>query len=307
MARKGDPLNEQARGTAEMTAAMAISGTIGWFVVISGRPVLDVVFWRCLFGAAVLLGACAYLGLLRGHLTRRVLGLGVLGGVAIVLNWALLFAAYSRASIAIATTVYNTQPFMLVALGRVFLGERVAAVKLAWLALAFGGLALIVRIGANGITLSSEYFVGIVMALGAAAMWAVAALLTKRLSGAPPHLIALIHVCVGIVMLGPFADLAHPPLGFRSLGTLAVIGIVHTGLVYVLMYDAIHRLPTHIQGSLSFIYPVVAIAVDVMAFGRRLQTMQVLGVLAILIAVMGMNGWSALRASRARARSASAA
>ena len=37
-------MNGQARGTAEMAAAMTIAGTIGWFVVVSGRPVLDIVF-----------------------------------------------------------------------------------------------------------------------------------------------------------------------------------------------------------------------------------------------------------------------
>ena len=36
-------------GTMEMSAAMLISGTIGWFVVVSGQTVFNVVFWRCLF------------------------------------------------------------------------------------------------------------------------------------------------------------------------------------------------------------------------------------------------------------------
>jgi hypothetical protein len=56
----------KVRGTVEMTAAMMISGTIGWFVVISGQPVMDVVFWRCVFGAITLLIVCAARGLLRG-------------------------------------------------------------------------------------------------------------------------------------------------------------------------------------------------------------------------------------------------
>ena len=46
-------------GSIEMTAAMLISGTIGWFVLMSGQPVIDVVFWRCLFGALTLLAICA--------------------------------------------------------------------------------------------------------------------------------------------------------------------------------------------------------------------------------------------------------
>ena len=36
---------------------------------------------------------------------------------------------------------------------------------------------------------------------------------------------------------------------------LVTLGVVHTGLVYILMYGAIQKLPTHLQGSLSFIYP----------------------------------------------------
>jgi TctA family transporter len=43
--------NSLRRGSLEMVAAMLISGTIGWFVLVSGQPVLDVVFWRCVFGA----------------------------------------------------------------------------------------------------------------------------------------------------------------------------------------------------------------------------------------------------------------
>ncbi|MFO6384524.1 EamA family transporter, partial [Pseudomonas aeruginosa] len=54
-----DPIR---RGTLEMTSAMLICGTIGWLVLLSGQPVLDVVFWRCVFGFATLLVACAALG-----------------------------------------------------------------------------------------------------------------------------------------------------------------------------------------------------------------------------------------------------
>ncbi|HGY5758324.1 TPA: EamA family transporter, partial [Serratia marcescens] len=46
---------EIKRGSLEMTAAMLISGSIGWFVLMSGQPVVNVVFWRCAVGALVLL------------------------------------------------------------------------------------------------------------------------------------------------------------------------------------------------------------------------------------------------------------
>ncbi|SFU20420.1 DMT family transporter [Mesorhizobium sp. YR577] len=289
-------MDEKMRGTVEMTAAMAILGTIGWFVVMSGQPVLDVVFWRCAFGAATLLIVCAALGLLRGRLTLRVVGIAALGGAAIVINWLLLFSSFSRASISIATAVYNTQPFMLVGFGALFFSERVTLTKLAWLGIAFAGMLLIIQTKPDAGYAGTDYFIGIVMALGAAFFWAVAAIITKKLAGTPPHLIALIQVCVGIVMLAPFANLSVLPTDTWSWSMLVTLGVVHTGLMYILMYGAIQKLPTYLQGSLSFIYPVVAILVDVIAFGHRLHPLQIVGAAAILIAAAGMNlGWSLWR------------
>lgn len=282
------------RGSMEMTAAMLISGTIGWFVLVSGQPVLDVVFWRCVFGAATLLLICAGFGFLRpGILTRTTFLLAILSGVAIVGNWVLLFASYSRASIAIGTAVYNVQPFMLVGLAALFLGEKISAQKLFWLSISFAGMLAIVSAHGEQGADSGDYLLGITLALGAALLYAFAALLIKRLTGTPPHLIALIQVCTGVLLLAPwanFAALAQQPSAWASLLTL---GIVHTGVMYVLLYGAIQKLPTALTGALSFIYPIAAIFVDWFAFGHRLELLQWVGVVAILLAAAGMQqGWS---------------
>src|SRR5690349_3975138 len=119
-------LTSQQQGALEMTGAMVISGTVGLFVFESGQEPFTVVFFRCLFGTLALAVYCAARGLLhRRLLTPRVLLLSALGGAAIVFNWVLLFASFHHASISIATTVYNTQPFMLIGLGVLFLGERI--------------------------------------------------------------------------------------------------------------------------------------------------------------------------------------
>jgi len=69
--------------------------------------------------------------------------------------------------------------------------------------------------------------------------------------------------------------------------------------MYVLMYGAVQKLPTHLQGSLSFIYPVVAILVDLIAFGYRPDTAQIIGAVAIVIAATGMNlGWQFWRSGK---------
>jgi drug/metabolite transporter (DMT)-like permease len=281
-------MDEKTRGIAEMTLAMTISGTIGWFVIMAGRPVLDVVFWRCVFGAVALFAICAGLGLFRRRMTWRQFGLAVLGGIAIVLNWLLLFGAYAHASISVATALYNTQPFMLLVFGAVMFSERITATKMGWLLLAFGGLLLITLHKPDADYMSgANYMLGIAMALSAALGWAVAAVTTKKLTGVPPQLIALIHVCTGAVMLLPFAELGDQPSDAPTWSTLVTIGFLHTGLMYALMYSAVQRLPTDLQGALSFIYPAVAILVDVIALKHQLHLTQIAGVVAILVAASG--------------------
>lgn len=287
------------KGSIEMTAAMIISGTIGWFVLMSGQPVLSVVFWRCAIGAVTLLAVCAALGLLRPDvISRKAFGLAVIGGIAIVLNWVLLFAAYSRASIAIATTVYNVQPFMLVGLGALIFKEKLTITKLFWLGFAFAGMLLIVKAKPGGAYSGSDYMTGIALSLGAAFLYAIASIVAKRLKGMPPHLIALIQVCVGIVMLAPLADFTTLPQSTGQWASIVTIGVVHTGLMYILLYSAIQKLPTHITGSLSFIYPIAAILVDYIAFGHALQPSQLVGSAAILIAAAGTSlGWTLRRST----------
>jgi len=283
------------RGVAEMTAAMAISGTIGLFVVLSQQPLANVVFWRCAIGAATLLAICAALGLLRpGTITMRQFALAALGGVAIVSNWLFLFAAYPLASISIATAVYNTQPFMLVALGVLVVGERPGLSKLAWLLVAFVGMLAIVEGRPNAGGEAGGYLLGVAFALCAAFLYAVAAIVTKALKGVAPHLIALIQVSIGILMLAPFADFGALPQTMAGWSWLVTLGIVHTGLMYVLLYGAIQKLPTSLTGALSFIYPIVALVVDFLAFGHRLEIAQGIGVAAILLAAAGSTlGWGA--------------
>lgn len=280
--------SNQAQGAVEMASAMLISGTIGWFVITAQQPVAVVVFWRCVFGAIALVVICAVTGVLRREIvTRRQLALAAAGGIAVVLNWLLLFAAFPRASISVATTIYNTQPFMLVVLGALLFSERITAIKIFWLALAFLGVVALVESGNSSSATGPAYLAGILLALGAAFFYAITAVVAKKLAGVPPIIVVLIQVCVGAVTLAPFALVNATPSSREAWALLAILGVVHTGIVFVLLYRGIQKLPTHVTGALSFIYPVVAMVVDAIAFEQRFQPMQIAGAALVLFAAAG--------------------
>lgn len=285
------------RGVWQMSLAMIISGSIGAFVLLSGLPVIDVVFWRCLIGALTLL---LFIVLNRqpfSRLTRFTLALAVLGGIALVINWLLLFAAYSRISIGMATVVYNTQPFMLVLMGMV-LGERVSAVKWGWLLLAFGGVVILLSselAPAHGDSLAT----GVLLALGAAFFYALTAIIARKLHPLPAQHIAFIQVLVGVVMLLPLVQMPEFSASF-PWRYLLILGVVHTGIMYQLLYSAIQKLPTPITGSLSFIYPLVAMGGDYLVFHHALTPVQWCGGMLILFAAAGNNlGWGEKNPARA--------
>lgn len=277
------------RPAAQMAAAMALSGTIGWFVLVSRCSTPELVFWRCAIGAAVLLVVGTMGGLFRKAPSRRVLALSAAGGIAVVLNWILLFESYRRASLSISTAVYNTQPFILIGLAAWRFGERLTVDGLAWLGAAFIGLLWLTAVHDDGAAAGSTYLAGVALALGAAFFWAVAALIARGLAGEPVLVTVFIQLVVGAILLAPFAlhgARAGVPVRW---GVLLIIGAVHTGLVFVLMYDAVPKLPTPVQGALSFLYPAVATVVDVIAFGRRLHPAQLCGMALIVLAAVGLN------------------
>lgn len=277
-------------GWLEMVGAMVLSGTIGYFVIESGQNVWNVVFFRCLFGALSLLIYCGLRGLLFPfRFTKKTFLLALLGGVAIVMNWVVLFSSYSLASISIATAVYNTQPFFLILLGMILFRERPTGDALGFIAIAFVGLLMVVKIDATGFSLTSGYLGGLVLALGAAFLYAVASIIAKRLKGIPPHLIALVQVSLGSLMLAPLADFSTLPTQNFQWGYLVTLGLVHTCIMYILLYSAIQKLPTARVAVLSFIYPAIAIIIDFVVYGRDLSLAQWGGIALILLGSAGVN------------------
>lgn len=271
-------------GTSRMVLAMVLSGTIGWAVTESGQAPLTVVFFRCAIGGAALL---LWLALQRGWqpVSRTAWLWLAVGGIALVLNWLCLFSAYRYSSISVATIVYHTQPFMLVLLAAFLQRDKLDWHRMGWLLLAFSGVALTSGLHAEGNTMRSMA-PGILLACAAAFLYAVATLVTQKLTPMPPAQIAGVQMALGVLMLLPLVWPLPTGLSVKSLSLLATLGLVHTAFMYTLMYGAFQTLPAHAVAALSFIYPLVALVVDLGVYHVQLHPLQMLGMGMIMLALV---------------------
>ncbi|MFZ6780711.1 DMT family transporter [Undibacterium sp. Ji83W] len=296
--------NSGNSGKWQMVVAMTLSGTIGLFVLASGQPAMTVVLLRCLIGGLSLLALLYWQGVWQNLNVRQVKWL-TLGAAALIVNWLCLFSAYRLSSISIATVVYHVQPFFLLILLAMTRRDGQIWRKLPFLLLAFAGVVL-----SSGLDIQQDFLrnadghfsqalAGAGLALLAALLYAFATLATRKLQGIAPAQIAGLQLLTGAVVLAPMADLSNWSWHWQSWGSLLLLGFVHTGLMYKLMYDAFQKLPVVSIATLSFIYPLVALLVDVWFFSTVLSALQLLGMAMILIAVLAnQRDWNLLMLMR---------
>ncbi|MDP1977703.1 DMT family transporter [Undibacterium sp.] len=286
------PYNRKA--TLAYIAAMLMLATLGIFIHEAGLDAVTTVFFRCLFAAIALALYCAYKGMfIAANLSRKNLGLAVFGGVLMVVNWVTFFAAIQRIGISVATIVFHVQPFIVLLLGAVLFREKIATNKLAWICLGFAGLVLACGLQVSGVQMSGQYLTGLLLTLTGACAYAGVTLTTRAMRNMPPHLIALIHCLVGLILLASLITLPVDGIKMQQWAWLLGLGLLPTALAYVLIYGALPNMPTSAIAVLTFIYPAMAVGVDYLVYGQRISLLQMAGLVLIVLASLGVNlNWS---------------
>jgi len=279
---------------ARVVAAQSLLGTLGVFVLESGASAQAAVFWRCLIGAACLALFCTLAGQFRtARWTRRSATLAAAGGICMTVNWLLFFEAIRVTWIGFATIAYHVQPFWVLLASVAVARERVTGGQFGWLLTAFAGFLL--ALDAQRVVFSGdapELLLGAGLAV-AGSLFYTATLFATRTIGSTlsPQLVALAHCSTGAVLLAPLMLLLGEALPTAAQAPwLLGLGAVHTGLVYVLLYSALPRLPGAMIAVLLFVYPAAALLVDYLVYGHRLGAAQGAGLLLIALGTLGMGG-----------------
>ena len=219
----------------KMVAAMGIFGTLGPFVRNIDISSGELALYRAVL-ATILIGVFFIL-------TRRPIVLGqsrrelpylFASGVAIGLNWILLFEAYKYTTISIATLCYYFAPILVTLVCPILFKEKLSSRQIICFAMSTLGIVLITGIGTD----TSGSLLGILCGLGAAVFYATAVVLNKFIKNVDGIDRTMLQFLAAILILLPYVTVTN---GFNlerldSLGwtCLLIVGCIHTGFtVYI--------------------------------------------------------------------------
>ena len=260
-------MREKRTGGRELmmlVASMVIFGTIGIARRSIDLPSEVLAAARGILGGTFL---CLYLKV-RGlrfqweSITKRNMLMLLLTGAMIGVNWILLFEAYNYTSVAVATLCYYMQPVIVLLVSPVVLKEKLTTWKVCCILTAIVGMILVSGVTGNGSTANGSPK-GVVLGLGAAALYASVVILNKKIQGVPIYEKTIIQLYAASVLMLPYlylhGTLHAYPLAVSGAVMVLVTGIVHTGIAYAIYFGAVEKLPAQTSALFSYIDPVTAV------------------------------------------------
>jgi probable blue pigment (indigoidine) exporter len=199
----------------------------------------------------------------------------------------LLFIAAYRLPGGVAAVINSLSPLLVVVISVPLLGARVRGIQIIAGILGAAGVALLVLRSDARLDV-----VGLIAMAGAAIMFSVATVLTKRW-GEPEGMTAIgvtgwIFLLAGLTLLPVTLLIEGLPdhLTVRNIGGLIYLVLISGILAYALWFWGLQRLSASAVTFLTLLNPVTAALLGWIVLDQRLNAWQLLGAAIILISVV---------------------
>ena len=260
--------------------SMLIFGTNGYLVAHISLQSSQIVLFRTLIGGALLSAAV----LLRGGFDRAALKADrkylLLGGTALGLNWVALFGAYRLLNVSLATLIYYAGPMLVLLLSPRLFGEKLTGFKIAALVIVGAGLVFI----SGSIAVGDFSPTGLLAAVGSALFYAALILFNKRIvhTGGMQTAAVELDVAFLVVLLYTFVTAGLPQPQRGDLPWILIIGVLNTGLAYLLYFSGLQKLPGQSVALLSYVDPVSALVFSALLLHETMSPLQLAGAVLII-------------------------
>lgn len=272
--------------------SMTIWGTIGIFVRGIDLNSIEIAFFRAFLGSGFLI-FISFIS--REKFSREILkknlSILLLSGLALGINWIMLFQAMKYTTISNATLSYYFAPVFLVIFSAILLKEKIKVKNIVYLLLAIVGLFLILKTGDLASINNFDHIRGILFGLAGAVLYALIIILNKYIKGLSGFQSTLIQLSIAAIVLLPVVL----KMGFGNIKAMngwnwvfmLVLGVVHTGIAYLLYFPSIKDVKSKSIAMLSYLDPIVAIVASFLILGEAMTIVQALGGMLILFSAYG--------------------
>lgn len=273
-------MKKQMNAKIMLGLSMAIFGTLGLFTRNIAVSSAELALYRAILAATLIMG---YLGITKQKIDvkgiKKEILLLLFSGMAMGINWILLFEAYRYTTISAATLSYYFAPVIVTVVCPFLFREKLTKKQVICFVMSTLGLVLI--IGIENIGNTGTDIIGILFGLSAAVFYATVIILNKFINNVTGIHRTLLQFLAAILILIPYvATTGGSSLGkLNGLGwmCLLVVGLIHTGITYCMYFSALKEMRGQEAAILSYIDPLVAVLVSVLILGEHMTIMQVVG------------------------------
>ena len=268
------------KSRAMMVTAMVTFGTLALFVRKISVSSGELALYRAVM-ATLMLGAYFLISGQRidFRAIRKELPLLLISGMAMGINWILLFEAYRYTTVSVATLSYYFAPVIVTLACPILFKEKMGVKQ--WICFAMSTLGIVLITGIGDLSGGDTHFIGILFGFGAAVLYASVILLNKFIKGVAGIQRTFLQFVAAVVILLPYVLCTG---GFHlttmdGIGwvNLLMVGIVHTGITYCLYFSSLKEIPGQEAAILSYIDPLIAVAVSVFLLGEQMTAQQLIG------------------------------
>jgi drug/metabolite transporter (DMT)-like permease len=274
-------------GKTKIVVAMLIYGSIGLFVRGIELSSLQMAFLRATIGSVFLIVASVVMKKsLSFKIPKKKGWIYFLSGALLGINWLFLFKAFEYTSISNAILVYYLAPIIVILMSPLVLGEQLTLYKLLCMFTALGGLGMIVFNNLGLQAWGREGVIGIGFSLLAAFFYASVILINKRYASSEGLNTTVMQLLASALVLMPmmivdngFSDIV---VRGRSFWMIVILGVVHTGVAYLLYFSSMKELDGQTVALYCYIDPISAVTFAWIFLGEGMNSIQFLGGALIL-------------------------
>ncbi len=286
-------MREQKKAGMMLSASMAIFGTLGLFTRNIMVASSELALYRAMLATFMVVG---YLVITRKSLEIKKIKEDIFplmaSGIAMGINWILLFEAYKYTTISTATISYYFAPVIVTVVCCFLFHEKLTAKKM--ICFVMSTIGLILTVGIENLGNSGSDLKGVLFGLSAAVFYATVILLNKSMKNVAGLERTLLQFLACILVMLPYVLMTSGVtlynLDTKGWVSLLIVGFVHTGIAYCLYFSALKELPGQETAILSYVDPMVAVLISVFLLGESITILQVVGAVFIL----GFTLWNEL-------------